>query len=115
VTRQKLDSVWVPRIGERGVEEFLRYRRSCFLVMPAAVLTGVGGVLCAAGPVGVVFGVVLFVIAGTSFVNMFWRQRRFAAVLSDWYGAKVRGVPALSPERFDAWRDRQGLRHSNQT
>jgi hypothetical protein len=106
------DATWVPRIGEQGVGELRRFRRTMLILSGATPVLAVGaGLLFAVGGVGDLLGTVLVVVVAGCCVSFIRAEMRLAAALSAWFGVKIRGgqIPKMNPTRFDTWCDARGL------
>jgi hypothetical protein len=110
MAKQDLETVWIPRIGERAARELGHLRRTGFLVMAMPVVGGAAGVLIGTGTLGDIIGTALAAVAAWCLVAFIRAQRRLAAALSEWFGVKIRGLPKMNPKRFDAWAEARGLR-----
>jgi hypothetical protein len=111
MTRHDLETIWVPRIGEKATRELAHLRRTGFVVTAMPVVAGVGGVLIGTSALGDVLGITLLVV-GAWYVAAFIRaQAQLAAAMSEWFGIKITGggTPRMNPNRFDAWCQERGL------
>jgi hypothetical protein len=111
------ETIWVPRIGERGAAEFRRYQLSLGIACAAMlVFAGAAGLAFGGGGLDKQLLGVLFAVGAVGGLVGFRRsQNRFAAVLSQWFGVKIAAgqLPLMSPGRFDAWCEKRGLRSPN--
>jgi hypothetical protein len=73
------------------------------------------GVLFAAGGIGDVLGALLVVTLTVCIVSFIKAQLRLAAAMSDWFGVKVKGLPLMNTNDFDAFCRKQGLRRPDGT
>lgn len=111
MTRQELEATWLPRIGERGTAELWRYRKIGIFSFTAGLFAAGAGLLIGTGVIDDVIGGILAAIAAI-YIAMFIRaQIKIAKALSEWYGVKIRGIPVMTPKRFDEWRQARGLHH----
>jgi hypothetical protein len=114
MAQSSFESTWVPRIGENATSALRRYAWAAHTVPVTLIVLGVAASYAfSGGTLDVLLGVVL-VAAWVGVVAIFLRtQRRLAAVLSEWFGAKITGgrLPRMNPKRFDAWCEERGLRH----
>jgi hypothetical protein len=106
------EAIWVPRIGKEAAEELRRARRLAMMWPVALVFAGGAGVLVEKGIL--VGGAVCAALAAYIFVAFVRAQRRIAAALSRWFGVKIKGLPKMNPERFDAWCQERDLRPPDQ-
>jgi len=113
MAKPDFETTWVPRIGERGVVEFRRYQRSAAIATATGLVFAVGSGIAFGGSstINTILGVVLAIAATGSFVGYVGSQIRFAAVLSDWFGVKIKGrqLPLMDTARFDAWCEKRGF------
>lgn len=105
------EATWYPRIGKDAAEELRRYRRTVWFVLLAVVCAVGAGALIGMGTVGDVIGVVLAMISVACVGTFIRAQWRTAAAVAVWFGVKrFRGLPRMTPERFDEWRRLRGYR-----
>ena len=114
MTKQELEAIWMPRIGERGTAEMWRYRKIGIFSFTAGLFAAGAGLLIGTSILGDVIGAILAAMVAV-YIAMFIRaQMRIAAALSEWYGVKIRGIPVMNPKRFDEWRQARGLHHPSE-
>jgi hypothetical protein len=111
MTKQELEAIWIPRIGEKGTAEMWRYRKIGIFGFTAGLFAAGAGLLIGTGVLHDVIGGVLAAMAAAYLVIFIRAQVRIAAALSEWYGVKIRGIPVMNPKRFDEWRQARGLHH----
>jgi hypothetical protein len=105
------EATWYPRVGKAAAEELRRYRRIVW-VAPVGLVCVIGaGLLIGTDLLGDVLGTGLavgFLVSYGAFIRAQWRT---AAAVSVWFGVpRMRWLPQMTPERFDRWRQRRGLR-----
>jgi hypothetical protein len=111
MTRQELEATWIPRIGERGAAELWRYRKIGIFSFAVGLFAAGAGLLIGTGVLDDVIGGMLATMAAVYAAMFIHAQIKMAKALSEWYGVKIRGIPVMSPRRFDEWREARGLRH----
>jgi hypothetical protein len=113
VARPDFQDTWVPRIGEEATAELRRYRYVVGLgPFTMCVFCGAAGLVFGKGTLYDLLSVALVAVAVRVFVAFLRSQRRFAEALSYWFGVRIQAgqLPIMNPSRFDAWREKRGLR-----
>ena len=115
MTRERFDTTWLPRIGPRGAEALWRWRRKAVLCMAAPLIAGGGSTLIAIGGAAeVVAGVGLWLVAVALLVDFIKGQQHVKALVSEWFGVPVRGLPPMSQRAFDRWSKVNGYEQPHQ-
>lgn len=114
MTKQELEATWVPRIGERGTAELWRYRKIGIFSFTVGLFAVGAGLLIGTGILDDVIGGALVAMAVVYIAMFIQAQMKIAKALSEWYGVKIRGIPVMSPRRFDEWCEARGLRHPDE-
>jgi hypothetical protein len=60
-------------------------------------------------------GVVSLAGAVGAFVILFRCQRRLRMAMSDWFGVKIKGLPLMNANNFDAFCQKHGLLRPNES
>jgi hypothetical protein len=114
MTKQELETTWIPRIGETATNELYRFRKIAIYGTASPIFAVAAGLLIGTSALGDVIGAVS-TAAVVAYVVMFIRgQMRIAAALSEWYGVKIRGIPKMNPKRFDTWAQARGLQRPDE-
>jgi hypothetical protein len=117
MVKDEFEATWIPRIGTDATAELRRFRRTGGFGLVAPVLGAAAAVLFGNGPLEDLLAAIPLA-AGIAVVVSFIRgQRRLALALSRWFGVWITAgqLPPMSTKRFDAWRERRGLRSANPT
>ena len=116
MTKRELEAIWIPRIGEEGTAALRRCRKAAVTAPATAMVLGVGGTYAIQGDsLDTVIAAILFAGAVAALAFYVYCQHRLEVAISAWFGVKIRWgqLPLMSPKRFDAWREKRGLSHSN--
>jgi hypothetical protein len=110
MANSNFEAKWVPRIGEKGAAELRRLQHTWL----AAWLTGMTSAVAASfafagGPLAKLLGVALVAGAVGALVAFVRGQKRFAAVLSEWFGVRITAGTLPPMNRFDTWCEWNGL------
>ena len=103
------EGTWYPRIGKDAAEELRRYRRITIFGISSPLFVVGASLLIGNGTLDDIIGVALASVFVVYIVMFIGAQRRIAAVMSDWFGVKIKGIPMMTPKKFDAWSQARGL------
>lgn len=110
----RLDDIWVPRIGAAATSEL---RRSAYVTMaavPAALSMSLAASFAFAegSLTGVLLGCAALLVAASVFAMIVRSRIRLADAMSQWYGTEIshRELPRLRTKQFDEWCESRNLR-----
>lgn len=110
-------TTWLPRIGPDATEKLRLWRRAAVWFRPLGTVfaVGAGASFAGGGPVAAAIGWVCVVGAATCCVVYIRARRRTYTAISRWFAVTpMRGLPLMTPERFDKWRHANGYRTPDQ-
>ena len=109
MTKPDFEATWYPRIGQNAAEELRRGRKISIFGIASPLFAVGAGLLIGTGTISDVVGVVLASMVVIYLIVFIDAQRRVAAAMSDWFGVEIKGIPIMTPNRFDAWCQARGL------
>lgn len=104
MNRGQFDEIWMPRLGPNGAEALWRWRKKTLLYVASPILAGAGATLVGiGGTLEVLGGVALLLLAFGLVVDFLVGQRRLKVLMSQRFGVRVKGFPAMNQRSFDRW------------
>jgi choline-glycine betaine transporter len=109
MAKPDFEATWYPRIGKNAAEELRRGRKIVTFGIVSPVFAVAAGLLIGTGTVDDVLGFASATVVAVYVALFIHAQVRIAAALSEWYGVKIRGIPVMTPRRFDEFAEKRGL------